>query len=1343
MTTETDATPRRRRIWKFLLLALCTFLVVLAAIVWYATTDAFQARVRRRFVAELERISGGRVEVGGLHTIPFRLQVDVRDMTIHGREGPDEVPLVHVDRLVARVKVISVLGAEVGFHSVILDHPVVHIIVYPDGTINHPRPKLSASPTTPVMEQLFRLRIGHLEVNQGELLWNDQKIPFDSQVEDLSADVNYSLIHDRYDGHFSVGKINSKYGEYRPVAWKGEAQFSLEPDAVDLKSLSIISGKSHLQASGRISNFSQPQFVGQYEATVDLTEAASILRYSQLRRGLLQLSGHGTWTSQVFSANGKLLLSGVEWRDRSLALRTVDLSTQFAADPKRLVLSSLQTNAFGGDIRGDADVFNWLNPAPINKRGNSSDQQKGTVRLKIKDLSVRELALAVSSLRPLREAGLMGYASGTIETRWKGSPNYAESEVSFDVAPPNRPSPGQSPLRAHGHAIYRQASGELELAEFNAITRATQLRASGTLSRRAALRISVTSDDLSEWERVFPVLETQPGNPIMLRGSASFVGTAAGQLREPTLAGRLQLENFKMIFSPSAGAAKQQIRGDALTGDVQLSPHNIALHHGRLHAGGSVFHFHFNAALNDWEFAPESSFTASLSTENANVLDALSVANLQYPLTGELTLSLDANGTRAQPEGQGSVLLTNASIQGKPLKQVESKFSLLGSQVSLQDIRLIYLDADVAGSGSYDFSTRQFRFDLRGHNFDLASIPALQQGPLPIDGRVDFDAQTSGTPEAPAINATLHLRQLFIGHQHVGDYTFNAVTHGANLQLHGRSQFKEAELNIDGNVLLREQWPSDFNLEFSHLDVNPLLRIYLRQYVTGGSEAAGDVHLHGPLRNLRQLQVTSNVSDFFADLEHVQIRNNGPIRFAFSGQTLTVEELRLVGEDTDLTVAGTVNVGEEQQLALHAEGHADLALLHSFNSDFTSSGAIAVNVSLDGTISHPEWKGNLQIAGGSIQYADLPSALSDINGKLVFNQDRLQVETLKARVGGGVVTFGGYATEYHRELTFDLTLNGQDVRLRYPQGVSSMTNAQLRWTGTSTVSTISGDATLTKLAVTPGFDFGSYLVSSAQTVALPQTNPLLSRISLDVHIVTTPELQMQTAALRLSGNADLRLRGSAAKPVLLGRADIIEGQIYFNGAKYRLERGDITFTNPVTTTPFLDLQASTRVRDYDITLTLNGQVDKLKLNYRSEPPLSQADIVSLLAVGQTQEQYSQTPQAVPSPLMNQASSAVLAEAINNALSNRSQRLFGISHIKVDPQGINTETTPVQPTPIPAVTIEQQVKENITLTYTTNVAQTSQQIIQGEYNISRDLMIVGIRDYNGVVSFELRIRQRKR
>jgi translocation and assembly module TamB len=358
-----------------------------------------------------------------------------------------------------------------------------------------------------------------------------------------------------------------------------------------------------------------------------------------------------------------------------------------------------------------------------------------------------------------------------------------------------------------------------------------------------------------------------------------------------------------------------------------------------------------------------------------------------------------------------------------------------------------------------------------------------------------------------------------------------------------------------------------------------------------------------------------------------------------------------------------------------------------------------------------------------------------------FNQNRLQIESLTARTGGGTVTVAGQATSYNRQLNFDVSAKGQGVRVRYPPGVSSTADADLHFAGSSSASNLSGDITITKLGVTPGFDFGAYLARSAQASSLPQTDPLLNKIRLDLHITTVPELQMQTAALRLSGDADLHLRGTAGKPVLLGRADVIEGEAYFNGTKYRLERGDVTFTSPVSTTPVLDLQAFTHVRDYDIMLNLNGEVDKPSVTYRSEPPLPTADIIALLAFGQTTVQSAQLQQAGQSAFTQQASSAILTEALNATINNRVQRLFGVSRIKIDPQGLATETTPIHTGP--AVTIEQQVKDNLTITYSTNVAQTSQQIIQAEYNVTRNVSIVGIRDQNGVVSLSVRVRQRKK
>jgi translocation and assembly module TamB len=199
--------------------------------------------------------------------------------------------------------------------------------------------------------------------------------------------------------------------------------------------------------------------------------------------------------------------------------------------------------------------------------------------------------------------------------------------------------------------------------------------------------------------------------------------------------------------------------------------------------------------------------------------------------------------------------------------------------------------------------------------------------------------------------------------------------------------------------------------------------------------------------------------------------------------------------------------------------------------------------------------------------------------------------------------------------------------------------------------------------------------------------------------------------------------------------------VEFNGAKFRIERGEVTFTNPVTTTPVLDLQASTRVRYYDITININGGFDKLNLTYHSEPPLASADIISLLALGQTREESAQLQNSGQQSVASMASSAALAEALNSALSNRSQSLFGISHIRIDPQGLNTTNSPT--TSAPAVTVEQQVKDNLTLTYTTDFSQTSQQIIQAEYQISKTFSILALRDYNGVVSFELQVRQRRK
>ena len=78
---------------------------------------------------------------------------------------------------------------------------------------------------------------------------------------------------------------------------------------------------------------------------------------------------------------------------------------------------------------------------------------------------------------------------------------------------------------------------------------------------------------------------------------------------------------------------------------------------------------------------------------------------------------------------------------------------------------------------------------------------------------------------------------------------------------------------------------------------------------------------------------------------------------------------------------------------------------------------------------------------------------------MVFNQDRVQIETLTAQTGGGTVQFQGYASARNHQVNFDVNVHGDDVRLRYPPGISSTANMDLRFAGTSAASMLSGDVT--------------------------------------------------------------------------------------------------------------------------------------------------------------------------------------------------------------------------------------------------------------------------------------------
>ena len=297
-----EPTPVQRRSWWKLFRLFCLFsAVVLSLLGWYATTDSFQQMVRRRVVAALEKATGGRVEIGQIHTIPFRLRVDVRDLVIHGREAADQAPYLRVDRVLVEVKIISLFSTEIGLHSLDVEHPVVHLIVYPDGSTNQPAPLVSQASGKAPAEELFSLSVSHVQVQQGELLWEEKRIPLDFDARSVALNLEYSFLHSQYEAHVVRGeREHQAFDSIRRMVWRADTALVLARDHADISSLNVASGKSEFHFSGHVQDFQHPQVTGDYHGAVDLGELAAAAKQPEFRKGTARVEG------QWFLESGEL-----------------------------------------------------------------------------------------------------------------------------------------------------------------------------------------------------------------------------------------------------------------------------------------------------------------------------------------------------------------------------------------------------------------------------------------------------------------------------------------------------------------------------------------------------------------------------------------------------------------------------------------------------------------------------------------------------------------------------------------------------------------------------------------------------------------------------------------------------------------------------------------------------------------------------------------------------------------------------------------------------------------------------------------------------------------------------
>ena len=1186
---------------------------------------------------------------------------------------------------------------------------------------------------------------------------------------------------------------NSKTGKAQPVQGFLQASLELTRNAATLHSLRV-TARSHgikdrtLEISGSLDDFAHPRWQARAVGELDMRLINPITGYPFAPEGIAHLNLNGAGHGGIFRADGSIHAENAAYIGTGVVATGVQLDARVHADPEQLLVTSIVARLHeGGEIDGNLSLAHWLptlpgaatlqaaSPKNGKLRGPASQPPKapppsdeitipvnGKVTTQFKNVALDTL-LEMVSPQPFQHLGFDTRLNGPATALWiKGDVRTLAVDSVLNLTAPAKAAQGKTLASGLVDATYTQRDGAVDVRRLELRTPASLVETHGHLgaypmTSPTALAVDLHSQNIAEFDTVLRDLGlTRNGKtgtaalPVAFYGQADFHGSWSGSLLEPKIAGNMKATQLAVelaaISSPKSGQP-QFVRLDSVEATGSYSPTLVALSRGLLRRGNTEITLSGSLAAATARSArgtvPIPSFDANstlhlrLHAARVDMNDLRPFTGQDLPVAGAFDAQLQIDGPFHAPAGSGWGAMDKGSVNGEPVDHLRAQGTLANRTLKLTSVTVNEAAGKIAATGSYEFPSHRFQLDAKGTGIDLARIESLRRKGLAFNGRLEFTVAGSGTFDDPHLEAHATLPGLALNGESLGGLELRAHTANHAVTYDLTSDLEGAKLAMHGQTALAGDRATQAKLDFSQFNIAALFKLAHVQGLSGESALAGTVTVEGPLARPEQLRGEARLHELAVTLSGVHLKSEGGVHATLTNGLIRLDPVHITGEETDLHAQGSLSIRDKHQLDFATSGTINLKIAETLNPNLTASGNTTFQVEAHGPLTNPGLRGRIDFQNASLALENVPNSLSQIHGTLEFNQDRLEVKSLTAMSGGGLLSIGGYLA-YQHGLYGDLTATGKGIRVRYPQGVSSMADASLHLLGTQNNLLLSGDVLVTRFTVSPDLDIAALAAqaSAVQTITPPDAPS--NHIRLNVHIASSPQLSFQNAYAKLAGNVDLRLRGTVATPSLLGRISITEGSGIIAGTRYDLQRGDIYFTNPVRIQPNIDLNATARVEDYDITLGLHGTPDKMAVNYRSDPPLPEADVVALLALGRTSSQQRIYTQQQQQALANPTTDALLGGALNATVSSRVQKLFGAGSVKVDPNYLGALGNSTS-----RIIVEEQFGRKLTLTYATNVNTTSQQLIQAEVAINRHVSLQLARDESGVISVVLKATRRYR
>ncbi len=570
-------------------------------------------------------------------------------------------------------------------------------------------------------------------------------------------------------------------------------------------------------------------------------------------------------------------------------------------------------------------------------------------------------------------------------------------------------------------------------------------------------------------------------------------------------------------------------------------------------------------------------------------------------------------------------VLNRGSIGIETYDQALIDIKALNGVSEVQNIEFKKRDSRIKIIGSLD---HRGPIDLKiiSHPFFLEDSDVISQVRQNINGSLLSTTQLTGDVTQPKYKSYGQIKSLTINDKTFSDSDFNLNINDKEFSgdfnlfadtLEGRFRYPLLKgqpflLNVNTNRWNYTRFLSFFNTHSLHQEYQGELTSEFRLSSKSGGfwTSSGDV----------------TINKVFIKRGRLSATHTKPIRFIFNKGKIDIENFSLKGKESFLNITGK-NISEKY-FHVNFNGKTDLHLLQIF-LPFTDEigGPLSMSFSTKGPILKPRVFGSAFIDGGYLKLHTLTETFKEIRADLLFNQKKIIINSLKSQLNSGQIWGeGDIDLNGYKNIPININIHTENTHIEIPKGIKTTGTGQLKFTGQWFPYLLSGNYKINHGSVSQKF------MNTAKKTNYIERNQFLPKIfnndssslvfNLKLKIPNSVVVKTDEIQGKIKGQLDVY--GSLQHPQLQGDLQLEpHSQLLFRDIPFDIIHGTLSFQRKKKINPNITLEANAHLKDYTIDLDVQGYLNDPIVTLKSNPELSDEDIVSLLAFGITSEKLNE------------------------------------------------------------------------------------------------------------------------